>query len=84
MNKIYTITNHSYEVGDWGSNSETLIVTTDKQRALERFSELEFFCNKNRDNQKWWYEYYLLEWYCEDSFRVLKICNNDDNTGNKK
>lgn len=84
MNKIYTITNHSYEVGNWGSTDSTIIATTDKQIALERFSGLEFFCNKSRDNQKWWYEYHLLEWDCEDKSRVLKICNNDDDTGNKK
>lgn len=81
---IYTITNHSYEVGSWGSTDSTIIATTDKQIALERFSELEFFCNKTRSDQKWWREYQLLEWYREDSFRVLKICDNDDNTGNKK
>ncbi len=80
---IYTITNYSYKVEDWNGTVNTIIATTDKQRALERFSELEFFCNKTRSDQKWWHEYQLLEWYREDSFSVLKICNNDD-TGNKK
>ncbi len=80
---IYTITNYSYKVEDWNGTVNTIMATTDKQRALERFSELEFFCNKTRSDQKWWHEYQLLEWYREDSFSVLKICNNDD-TRNKK
>lgn len=65
----------SHEWDDYYRHSSVMFVTTDKDSALRKFSELRKFCEK-ADDRKYLYEYSLFEWHSEDSCTLLDRCDN--------
>lgn len=73
---VYLIEDRSHEWDDIQIFYNIIFVTFDKERALQKFNELEKFCKATINDFKWVYSYVLYEWGSEESYEILKECDN--------
>lgn len=73
MKKVYIIHNNSYKWNDVYRHSTIMLITTDYNKALEKFDHLKVYCKNTLDDPKWCYSY-SLSWYYLDTYPVKEEC----------